>query len=274
MPDAHGTWYGFYHHERPADDCGRPDRQLPRDRRRPLPRSRPHLGRPGHRPRRAARHGGVRFGGPLRARRRRRRLGAILDRDGAVPVICSSASTERDAGAARRGRGAPAVGRSRRPGGRARGLERQRVAAGAVARPARRRSGRRAPVVTYPAGTPLVRADAAVPRRQRVGRRVLGPRRSLEHAPGAVRDAAQPRRGRALQRRKASTWRLRPTLDDPRAWSAPTRVLERRRAGIRRWPASSRRRAPIGWPAPAPASSSPAVDAHDRVRALTTAAAP
>ena len=27
---ADGRWYGFYHHERPADDCGRPDRQLPR----------------------------------------------------------------------------------------------------------------------------------------------------------------------------------------------------------------------------------------------------
>lgn len=30
VPDAGGRWYGFYHHERPADDCGRPDRQLPR----------------------------------------------------------------------------------------------------------------------------------------------------------------------------------------------------------------------------------------------------
>ncbi|MGD9906222.1 MAG: hypothetical protein AB7U83_22345 [Vicinamibacterales bacterium] len=30
VPDAAGRWYGFYHHERPADDCGRPDRQLPR----------------------------------------------------------------------------------------------------------------------------------------------------------------------------------------------------------------------------------------------------
>jgi len=30
VPDDSGTWYGFYHHERPADDCGRPDRQLPR----------------------------------------------------------------------------------------------------------------------------------------------------------------------------------------------------------------------------------------------------
>lgn len=30
IPDAQGTWYGYYHHERPADDCGRPDRQLPR----------------------------------------------------------------------------------------------------------------------------------------------------------------------------------------------------------------------------------------------------
>ncbi len=30
VPDADGRWYGFYHHERPADDCGRPERQLPR----------------------------------------------------------------------------------------------------------------------------------------------------------------------------------------------------------------------------------------------------
>ena len=30
VPDTDGRWYGFYHHERPADDCGRPDRQLPR----------------------------------------------------------------------------------------------------------------------------------------------------------------------------------------------------------------------------------------------------
>jgi hypothetical protein len=30
VPDAAGVWYGYYHHERPADLCGRPDRQLPR----------------------------------------------------------------------------------------------------------------------------------------------------------------------------------------------------------------------------------------------------
>ncbi len=30
VPDGAGAWYGFYHHERPADECGRPDRQLPR----------------------------------------------------------------------------------------------------------------------------------------------------------------------------------------------------------------------------------------------------
>jgi hypothetical protein len=30
VPDEHGVWYGYYHHERPADACGRPDRQLPR----------------------------------------------------------------------------------------------------------------------------------------------------------------------------------------------------------------------------------------------------
>ena len=30
IPDAVGRWYGYYHHERPADLCGRPDRQLPR----------------------------------------------------------------------------------------------------------------------------------------------------------------------------------------------------------------------------------------------------
>lgn len=30
VPDQAGTWYGYYHHERAADLCGRPDRQLPR----------------------------------------------------------------------------------------------------------------------------------------------------------------------------------------------------------------------------------------------------
>jgi hypothetical protein len=30
IPDDTGVWYGYYHHERPADSCGRPDRQLPR----------------------------------------------------------------------------------------------------------------------------------------------------------------------------------------------------------------------------------------------------
>ena len=30
LPDEFGAWYGYYHHERPADLCGRPDRQLPR----------------------------------------------------------------------------------------------------------------------------------------------------------------------------------------------------------------------------------------------------
>ena len=30
IPDQNGTWYGYYHHERPADGCGRTDRQLPR----------------------------------------------------------------------------------------------------------------------------------------------------------------------------------------------------------------------------------------------------
>jgi hypothetical protein len=30
VPDGSGAWYGYYHHERPADACGRPERQLPR----------------------------------------------------------------------------------------------------------------------------------------------------------------------------------------------------------------------------------------------------
>ena len=30
LPDDQGRWYGYYHHERPADECGRPDRELPR----------------------------------------------------------------------------------------------------------------------------------------------------------------------------------------------------------------------------------------------------
>ena len=29
VPDEAGAWYGYYHHERPADGCGRPERQLP-----------------------------------------------------------------------------------------------------------------------------------------------------------------------------------------------------------------------------------------------------
>ena len=30
VPDEGGTWYGYYHHEQPANRCGRPDRQIPR----------------------------------------------------------------------------------------------------------------------------------------------------------------------------------------------------------------------------------------------------
>ncbi len=30
IPADDGTWYGYFHHERSADSCGRPDRQLPR----------------------------------------------------------------------------------------------------------------------------------------------------------------------------------------------------------------------------------------------------
>jgi hypothetical protein len=30
VKDDAGVWYGYYHHERPAETCGRPDRQLPR----------------------------------------------------------------------------------------------------------------------------------------------------------------------------------------------------------------------------------------------------
>lgn len=30
VPDERGTWYGYYHHEAPADRCGRGDRQIPR----------------------------------------------------------------------------------------------------------------------------------------------------------------------------------------------------------------------------------------------------
>ena len=30
VTDDAGAWYGYYHHERPADECGRPERQLPR----------------------------------------------------------------------------------------------------------------------------------------------------------------------------------------------------------------------------------------------------
>jgi len=30
IPDETGTWYGYYHHEVPAFECGRPDRSIPR----------------------------------------------------------------------------------------------------------------------------------------------------------------------------------------------------------------------------------------------------
>lgn len=30
IPDESGVWYGYYHHEVPADVCGRPDRSIPR----------------------------------------------------------------------------------------------------------------------------------------------------------------------------------------------------------------------------------------------------
>lgn len=30
VPDDAGVWYAYYHHERPAEECGRPDRELPR----------------------------------------------------------------------------------------------------------------------------------------------------------------------------------------------------------------------------------------------------
>lgn len=30
VTDERGRWYGYYHHERPADECDRPERQLPR----------------------------------------------------------------------------------------------------------------------------------------------------------------------------------------------------------------------------------------------------
>jgi hypothetical protein len=30
IPDESGTWYGYYHHEVPAFECGRPDRSIPR----------------------------------------------------------------------------------------------------------------------------------------------------------------------------------------------------------------------------------------------------
>ena len=30
IPDESGAWYGYYHHEIPAFECGRPDRSIPR----------------------------------------------------------------------------------------------------------------------------------------------------------------------------------------------------------------------------------------------------
>ena len=31
IPDESGAWYGYYHHEIPAFECGRPDRSIPQD---------------------------------------------------------------------------------------------------------------------------------------------------------------------------------------------------------------------------------------------------
>ena len=61
VPDADGRWYGFYHHERPADDCRRPDRQLPRIGMARSADQGAHLGGPRHRPRRPAGQRGVRL---------------------------------------------------------------------------------------------------------------------------------------------------------------------------------------------------------------------
>ena len=73
IPDESGAWYGYYHHEVPAFECGRPDRSIPRiGSARSLDRgvTWQDLGivleaPPGQRR--------VRLGEPLRDRRRRRR---------------------------------------------------------------------------------------------------------------------------------------------------------------------------------------------------------
>ena len=139
IPDESGAWYGYYHHERPADLCGRPDRQLPR------------IGAM-----RSTDNGqtwedlGIVLDAPPGSEacdsRNRFVLGGIgdvtaaLDADGKDVYLYFSQYLRDGAIAGRRGR-ADRLGRSRRAGGQGVDLERRRLAAGVRERVDRHRLG-------------------------------------------------------------------------------------------------------------------------------------
>ncbi len=138
------------------------------------------------------------------------------------------------------------------PVGKVDHLERRRVAPGAVGGGQRRhaRRGHLDLSRRHAAG----RGVAAVPRRTDGGGRLLGSVDSLEHVPRAVRDAAQPRQGRALRPGR----HLRVVRTDARRSGGVVSAdqdPERRRNGTRRWPDSRPAAAPTSRLANGPASS-------------------
>ena len=149
VPDEAGAWYGYYHHERPADLCGRPERQLPRLGAMRSADNGADVGRPRHRSRRAAGQRGLRLEQSLRARRRRRRhRRARSQRPGPLPLLqpVLARCGRRRASPWRGWRGPIAM---RRWG-------RQR--SGTTARGCRRSRPDESAPFSYPAGTPLVKA--------------------------------------------------------------------------------------------------------------------
>ena len=142
------------------------------------------------------------------------------------------------------------------PAGKVDDLERRRVAAGAVdaagdeATPTSARGA-------IPPARRCVRAVAALPRRPVDGRRLLGPVDPLEHLSRAVRDAAQPRQGRAVRAgrhlRVVRADARRPRARGPRRSSAERRrlVSAGRRPRRRQRHRPARRRSAPGCSSPA-----------------------
>ena len=191
-----------------------------RERGRPFERSGHDLGGPRHRHRRAARHRRLRLDQPFhpgRGRRRDRR--ARSRRAGSLPLLQRVPTRPAPAGRRRRAAGVGRPRRARRQGG---DLERRRLAPRAVGTDERRhtRGGHLDLSGRHAAG----RGVAAVSRRPDGGERLLGAVDPLEHLPRAVRDAAQPRQGRALRPRGDSTCRSR------RRWPIPRRGHRQRRS--------------------------------------------